>query len=102
MNQDQQLKASDVETATGQVEENTTENASSETETTTENVSDTNTDANTSTLKVFEKDFPVEKVKSSLSEIGVKTNATTVAGIQKVLDGLSEENKEKLKNLIAE
>lgn len=102
LNQDQQLKASDVETATGQVEENTTENASSETETTTENVSDTNTDANTSTLKVFEKDFPVEKVKSSLSEIGVKTNATTVAGIQKVLDGLSEENKEKLKNLIAE
>lgn len=101
LNQDQQLKASDVETATGQVEETTTENASSETETTTENVSE-NTDANTPTLKVFDKDLPVDKVKSLLVEIGVNTNATTIAGIQKVLDGLSEENKGKLKNLIAE
>ena len=57
--------------------------------------------SNPATVKIFDKDLSVEEVKELFEKAEIKSNATSVNGLQKAFDKLSEEKKEKIKELLA-
>jgi len=53
------------------------------------------------TVKMFEKEYSIEDVKSLFEKAEVKSNASSVNGLQKAFDAQSDEVKEKIKTLLA-
>ena len=51
-------------------------------------------------VKMFDKDFSIEEVKSLFDKAGIKSNATSLNGLQKAFDGLSAENKKNIEDLL--
>ncbi len=64
------------------------------------NSTNSNPDKPTS-IKIFEKDYSIEEVKSLFEKAEVKSNASSVNGLQKAFDAQSEEMKGKIKTLLA-
>ena len=54
------------------------------------------------TVKIFDKDYTPEEVKSLFEKAEIKSNASSINGLQKAFDKLSEENKTKIKTLLSE
>lgn len=57
-------------------------------------------DTQEETVDVFGLKLTIEEVKELLSEAGITSNATTIKGISKKIENLTEEESEKLRSVI--